>query len=167
MEDLEEADAPMMDQFSSDLKNMLTTIIGAREGDTIVEALHQARIMDVSDLLDVDITEDTFVLPPVGRNKNPTRLLPVIVTKLQNISTFAQHVTRTESRLLKNDDWASLTKEAYTTVMMNLRNQSPATRSPSQPLPHSSSRSQYTPTEIFKKGIKRDPTAFPVLKQQK
>ena len=52
---------------------------------------------------------------------------------------------------------------------MSLRQQSNNTSSSTTTSPAlpSSSRSHYTPAELFKKGIKRDPSAFPALKQQK
>ena len=113
-----------MNYFSSGLQNVLTKIIGAREGDTVIEALYSARIMDVADLFDLDINEDTFTLPPEGKSKTPVRLLNVTVRKLQNISRYAQYILETEGRLLKDDEWAALTKEEYTGVMMSLRQQS-------------------------------------------
>ena len=167
------SETPMMDKYDPALLHVVGTLLGCREGDLLVQALDYAQIRDLSALVQpgIEFDPDMLSLPSPGKNKPIPKVPTHLIQRISAMNKIATQYFLDHGKLMEDADWELLTKPEFQLRIAALPKSQPS----SQPVPDpsnsstvaTSARSSYTPADLFKKGIKCDPSAFPVLKQQK
>ena len=154
---------------------MLDNVLGRDDSSPLKKALVGAGITDMFALntLDNDTIDDlVYDVSPtekdVSINRGDKSLLWIFLDYV---------IHRVNKGDPIGDDWTAVTAEDFDQFRINpqyggqLRNPGPnqtSTSSTAAPTPSpSTNTSKYSPVEVFRRGIKRDPSLFPTLKDEK
>ena len=165
---------PKLDALDPTLRHFVENILGCREDDLLVQALDHSGIHNFDDIvlpgMDLDL-ELVLELPSPGKNKPPPKVPGHIIRKIELANQIADKYFQKEGKNMDDTTWQSMTKIEFRDAVSSLpRSQPTPLSAPSSAVGSAtahSTASLYSPASLFKKGIKRDPASFPILKQQK
>ncbi len=166
----EEGSAPR-DYFAPALRHFVTELLGSQDGDMFVEALQNNNIKNIDNLVfpGAIFTQDTLTPPQATRAWSATIIANHLVQKVHWAIMYVDEEWNDNQRLVDDQEWLDMTKTEFKMLMAKYgtktKNVPPTPNTP--PVTTTSTSSSYTPATMFKRGIKRDPSAFPILKQQK
>ena len=168
---------PKLDELDPALRHILVTLLRAKEGDLLVEALRQNNMRDVECIIPLhfDFDPNFLEIPSTGARNAPVTKVPLIhISRILQLNQIAEKHFDTHGTRMQDDDWLAMDISAYRTALESVPKLPTTTP---RPTPRAASNattpatapsaSPYTKAALFKRGIKRDPAAFPVLKQQK
>ena len=163
---------PMLDTFSPALRHYVHELLGCEEGDILVEAIHLTGLTELDQLLYLGDTFDqaTLTMPTGTRSRGPSVIPRHLISKINwSLKHIVNHLANSGD-LYDDDHWLKMDKQTFKLMIAQLAMRSTAGNPGSTtttPTTTTVTSSPYTPAQSFKKGIRRDPSAFPVLKQQK
>jgi hypothetical protein len=155
--------------------HVLDNVLDRRDGSPLKKALAHEGIEDIFALSTLTETAiDSLMYPDEGNND---ALIPLKLADKMLLRCFLHYVLNCslEGQPIV-DQWDKITQEEFDLFRINpkymVRLTStafslPASLAPNSTTPVSSSSNPYSPAELFKRGIKRDPTLFPTLKDEK
>ena len=156
-------------QAAAELRSIIETIMGQSADDPLASALAKAEVVDVPMLVGLRERDiDALTYDAVVDTETTARPLSFGHRNMLRAFIFLVKFRDIERRPFTN--WAEVTRMEYDTfrlgsIFMDMCAGSESTAIPSSP----STASRYTrdPIADFKKGIKRDPSHFPTLKDEK
>ncbi len=183
-----QAPPPTPSQADLDYSHVLVTVLGQRTDSALAQALLQGAINSIPDLLSAppdDIHALTF--------SSGTQLLPLPRGLKTLVLVFQDYVDHLQDNLFPGDsiDWSAITKEDFdkfriSKECLDQRRTSGATAAPpaapspsaghgsapsfravSAPASSSAVSTYHKPADLFMKGIKRDPSLFPTIKDER
>ena len=163
---------PMLDTFSPALRHYVHELLGCEEGNILVEAIHLTGLTELDQLLYLGDTFDqaTLTMPTGTRSCGPTVIPKHLISKVNwSLKHIANHLADSGD-LYDDDHWLQMDKQTFKLMIARLAMRSMAGNPGSTTTTPTTTTATSTPdthAQSFKKGIRRDPSAFPVLKQQK
>ena len=149
--------------------HVLDNVLGYADGTPLKEALRHDGLGEIEDLLTIPLADiDTLTYEDPAKAGN---LLPMpkghknIVCLFKD---FVHHHIQSASTITSITEWLAITADDFN----DFRLQTPVLTSsvahhPPSVLSAPSATNKYTPAALFKRGIKRDPSLFPTLKDEK
>ena len=163
------------DGFSSALEHVLREIFDVRDSDPVpvlVKSLQEAGIREMYEF--IDLTTDYVLNPydadPPHANRPRAVAARAHMTKVITLQSYLrEHLARTGNPEMVDSEWMALTNEDYRHYRNRMVQSSPtaAAAANANPTTRASGASSTAPDVLFKKGIRRDPLLFPVLKDLK
>jgi len=144
--------------------HILDNVLGYPDGSTLKEALRYDGIETIEDLVTITLPDiDTLTYEDSG--KKGTRS-PVPKGPRNVIRLFKYFVHYRQQSGPPISDWLAITADDFNNFRLHA---SVLSVSATQPPPSSASSAapKYSPADLFKRGIKRDPSLFPTLKDEK
>ncbi len=148
------------------LKYVLLTVMDQSEDGPVMRALADASIEIVDDLMGlVDLDIDAFSYVPTGET-NRIDLVPSQRGLLRGFCAYIRYRARSSTPI--GDTWTSITKQEFDDFRISDFYNGTIFGQASNPgLPTSSNPRARDPVADFKRGIKRDPSQFSVLKEER
>ena len=151
--------------------HLLDNILEKDNTSPLKQSLTAFGIEDVVDfcaLTDADIeTKLEYGTPPVPISR-------MDMARVKQLLCFIDHIQDNGNSLSEASDWMNLTRQDFVEYCTgpSYRPHAGLTRAAAPPSstttpPVSNTTSRYTPADLFRRGIKRDPSLFPVLKEEK
>ena len=165
------------DGFSPALVHILREVFDIRDTDPVpvlVTALHQAGIRDMFNFIDTstDYEAQPFTIAPPNDKVPPPVAARAHMTKVITLQAYLRaELAKSGNPELVDSEWLAFTQTDYRTYrnlhMSASGTATAATAAPSSRHRTTSASSTTTADILFKKGIRRDPSLFPVLKDLK
>jgi hypothetical protein len=155
-----------LQRFSPALRYIVTTILHAEPDDLIVSAMNGENMRKVVHLVEVERDYNVDVLAVTSGPRNQQGTIPphqrITIQRLQKYAQIQMDASP-NSEFPEDDEWLALTATQLRHVVRTHLAANPTTTNVTSSVTARST----TLAQAFEKGIKRDPTAFPVLKVQK
>ena len=157
---------PKLDTFNPALRHIVETVLRGDEDSTLVAAIHDEGHVDLLMLLDPNrdfFSPDGRLI--TGKKRQGTPVPPFQNYALSRIQHFVMQyeIDHGSGKFPPDNVWLALQYSDF-----NAFAKRPAVPGPvPSPAATPSAAFSSTPAQLFRKGIKRDPTVFPHLKAQK
>ena len=157
--------------------HILDNVLGRGDGSPLKLALYEEGIDDIFAL--ATLTESVIDSLRYKNKDNENALTPVKVADKMILKCFLHFVINSdmEGRPIFGDGWNEITQNEFDLFRINPKYMAKLTTaafsmpssptSPKPPPPLTKAAPTYTPADLFRRGIKRDPTLFPTLKDEK
>ena len=154
-------------QAKKAFQHILDTVLERGDGTPLKSSLLAEGIEDIFGLVTIDddtITDLTYTDPD-----DPKNLVAVQKGDKALLRIFRDYVVYCKNQGHPIEDWTQVTQEAFDEFRIDPTNIGTLHGSLASPSPpsHTSTATKYTPAELFRRGIKRDPSLFPTLKDEK
>ena len=152
-------------QAATALDRILRDILLYHEDSPAVLALEEAGITNLIDFMSLRYEVVPTLVYQTGKDEKPKSLKPNDVGMIQTFITYGCHLMQANRGVLSIEQWDAITREEFD----DFRIRGPAPQSTATPIGSPLSRptpKQADPVAEFKKGIKRDASLYPILKDQ-
>ena len=151
--------------------HLLNTILEKDDASPLKQSL---AAFGVEDVVDLTALTDAHIETKLEYGTPPVPIPTMDMARLKQLLCFIDHLQDNGNPMSEASDWMNLTRQDFVSYCIgpSFRPHVGVTRAaaPSNaPTTSSTSTtsSRYTPAELFWRGIKRDPSLFPVLKEEK
>ena len=165
------------DGFSAALTHVLREIFDIRDTDPIpvlIQALKESGIREMYEFIDTttDYEQEPYDVDPPHENRPRPTAARAHMTKVITLQAYLrEHIANTGNPEMVDAEWLALTNADYRRFRNQMAQSATAAAagtSAAATSPHRTTNSSSTaPDVLFKKGIRRDPLLFPVLKDLK
>jgi len=148
--------------------HVLDTVLGRGDGTNLKSALLLEGFDDIGAILTMSQADIDTLIYEDSSNKN--KRVSVNKGDKSLVRIFKDFVTYSHNSGSPIQNWLVLTHADFNHFRITVPYQSPLLPSSQSSAPTASSTTQsgrYTPAEQFRRGIKRDPSLFPTLKEEK
>ena len=158
-------------QAKAAFNHVLDNVLGRDDSSPLKQSLLKENVQDIFDLCSMEESTINVLCYDKSPTETDVDVSRTDKTLLRIVITYVGYLrTSGTNALTQATDWMALTQEDFddfriTKYTPPLSQPSPiATSSTTATAPPST---KYTPAELFRRGIKRDPSLFPVLKEEK
>ena len=162
-------------EAKTSFNHILDNVLGRGDDSPLKLALFEEGIDDIFALS--TLNENAIESLKYKNKDNDDAVTPVRMADKMLLRCFLHFIINANMEGYPiGDDWSAITQEEFDAFRISPKYMAklttttfPPSTSPSNPSTPLSSKpvSTYTPAELFRRGIKRDPTLFPTLKDEK
>ena len=165
-------------EAKASFNHILDNVLGRKDDSPLKMALLEEGIDDIFSI--ATLTENVIDSLKYKNKDNKDELTPIRVADKMLLKCLLHFVINSdmEGHRIEGEGWNAITQEAFDTFRINPTYMARLTTSaysmpaapvtkPPPPPPPVTKAPTYTPAELFRRGIKRDPNLFPTLKDEK